>query len=127
MEAHTGNMNRFSGIKSLLHVSASPPVRIQIRSFGFGCCLFICFHSQYVPTDPRELANRIFVTCYMGTENSSEETRMRASNLAEEIGSYHMGETCFVHYIERIDRELSHGWDMCRTLYEQIDRELPHG
>ena len=41
--------------------------------------------------DPKELAGRIFVTCYMGTENSSEETRKRASDLAEEIGSYHMG------------------------------------
>ena len=47
--------------------------------------------SEYVPSDPRELANRIFVTCYMGSENSSEETRKRAACLAEEIGSYHMG------------------------------------
>ena len=49
------------------------------------------FSSNYIPTDPKEFASRIFVTCYMGTENSSEETRKRASNLAEEIGSHHMG------------------------------------
>ena len=49
------------------------------------------FSSNYIPTDPKEFAGRIFVTCYMGTENSSEETRKRASNLAEEIGSHHMG------------------------------------
>ncbi|EDO33760.1 predicted protein [Nematostella vectensis] len=49
--------------------------------------------SEYIPTDPRELANRIFVTCYMGTENSSEETRKRAANLADEMGSYHLGIT----------------------------------
>ena len=51
-----------------------------------------------MPTDPRELANRIFVTCYMGTENSSEETKKRAANLSEEIGSYHLGKI-HVHYI----------------------------
>ncbi|RMX40415.1 hypothetical protein pdam_00009478 [Pocillopora damicornis] len=48
--------------------------------------------NNYIPTNPKEFAGRIFVTCYMGTENSSEETRKRASNLAEEIGSHHMGE-----------------------------------
>ncbi len=42
--------------------------------------------SQWVPTDPRDLANRVFHTCYMGTENSSVETRKRAKELAEAIG-----------------------------------------
>ncbi|XP_031548903.1 glutamine-dependent NAD(+) synthetase-like [Actinia tenebrosa] len=46
--------------------------------------------SNYTPTDPKEFANRIFVTCYMGTENSSAETKKRACNLAQEIGSYHL-------------------------------------
>ena len=55
------------------------------------------FPSSYIPTDPKELANRLFVTCYMGTENSSEETRKRASDLAEEIGSYHMGTEVFFY------------------------------
>ncbi|KAI8336571.1 hypothetical protein BC941DRAFT_494830 [Chlamydoabsidia padenii] len=45
--------------------------------------------SNYIPTDPREFAHRIFYTCYMGTENSSKETRQRAKALAEAIGSYH--------------------------------------
>ncbi|PSR76313.1 hypothetical protein PHLCEN_2v8545 [Hermanssonia centrifuga] len=45
--------------------------------------------STWLPTDPRELSNRIFHTCYMGTENSSTETRGRAKELAEAIGSYH--------------------------------------
>jgi len=45
--------------------------------------------SSYVPTDPKEFANKIFHTCYMGTENSSVETRQRAKELAEAIGSYH--------------------------------------
>ncbi|KAF9967030.1 glutamine-dependent NAD(+) synthetase [Mortierella alpina] len=46
--------------------------------------------SGYIPTDPREFASRIFHTCYMGTSNSSPETRGRAKELAEAIGSYHV-------------------------------------
>lgn len=46
--------------------------------------------ANYIPEDPRELCNRIFVTCYMGTENSALETQGRATNLASQIGSYHM-------------------------------------
>ena len=34
--------------------------------------------------------DRIFVTCYMGTENSSEDTRSRAKKLSSQIGSYHL-------------------------------------
>jgi hypothetical protein len=40
--------------------------------------------------DAQELANRIFVTVYMGTVNSGEETRGRAKRLAAQIGAYHM-------------------------------------
>ncbi|KAL5633160.1 hypothetical protein ACGC1H_003600 [Rhizoctonia solani] len=46
--------------------------------------------SSYVPTDPREFTSRIFHTCYMGTENSSADTRQRAKALSEAIGSYHL-------------------------------------
>ncbi|KAH9893292.1 glutamine-dependent NAD(+) synthetase with GAT domain-containing protein [Cubamyces lactineus] len=46
--------------------------------------------SDYTPVDPRDFANRIFHTCYMGTENSSPETRKRAKDLANAIGSYHI-------------------------------------
>lgn len=42
------------------------------------------------PTDPVEFASKIFHTCYMGTENSSAETRARAKELSEKIGSYHV-------------------------------------
>lgn len=42
------------------------------------------------PTNPKEFAKRIFYTVYMGTENSSEETRSRAKKLADEIGSWHL-------------------------------------
>jgi hypothetical protein len=44
--------------------------------------------SSYIPSDPREFSNRIFHTCYMGTENSSVETRRRAKQLSEAIGRY---------------------------------------
>ena len=42
--------------------------------------------SIYLPADPKEFCGRIFHTCYMGTENSSIETRKRAKDLAEAIG-----------------------------------------
>lgn len=42
--------------------------------------------SNYIPSDPKEFANRIFYSCYMGTENSSPATRKRAKDLAEAIG-----------------------------------------
>ncbi|XP_071942209.1 glutamine-dependent NAD(+) synthetase-like isoform X2 [Antedon mediterranea] len=45
---------------------------------------------DYIPSDPKQLANRIFVTCYMGTVNSSVETRKRAQMLAHQIGSDHL-------------------------------------
>ncbi|XP_069139363.1 glutamine-dependent NAD(+) synthetase-like [Argopecten irradians] len=45
---------------------------------------------NYVPQDPRELANKVFTTCYMGSENSSQETRDRAAGLAQQVGSFHL-------------------------------------
>ena len=45
-------------------------------------------NSAWTPTDPRDLAHRIFHTCYMGTENSSTDTRKRAKDLAEAIGRF---------------------------------------
>lgn len=45
--------------------------------------------SQWVPASPQALAERLFVTCYMGTTNSSQATRSRAKTLAEAIGSHH--------------------------------------
>jgi NAD+ synthase (glutamine-hydrolysing) len=44
--------------------------------------------STYIPSDPREFSNRIFHTCYMGTENSSAETRKRAKQLSEAINRF---------------------------------------
>ncbi|KAI6244592.1 Glutamine-dependent NAD(+) synthetase [Erysiphe necator] len=46
--------------------------------------------SKWRPTDAREISGRIFHTCYIGTKNSSHETRQRAKELAHAIGSYHL-------------------------------------
>lgn len=42
-----------------------------------------------VLTSPKELAKLILHTCYMGTANSSDTTRRRAFDIAEQIGSFH--------------------------------------
>ncbi|CDK25271.1 unnamed protein product [Kuraishia capsulata CBS 1993] len=44
---------------------------------------------EWIPKTPQELADKIFHTCFMGTENSSNETRSRAKELAEKVGSFH--------------------------------------
>jgi NAD+ synthase (glutamine-hydrolysing) len=46
--------------------------------------------SVYVPSSPNELCSKLFVTCYMGTSNSSEDTKNRAKDLATQIGSNHL-------------------------------------
>jgi NAD+ synthase (glutamine-hydrolysing) len=53
----------------------------EYRVGGFGL--------SEVITD-KELANRIFITSYMGSANSSDDTRNRARTLSKEIGAYHV-------------------------------------
>eukprot|EP00249_Psilotum_nudum_P015514 c25368_g1_i1 orf=97-2295(+) len=43
-----------------------------------------------LPKCPKEFANKIFHTVYMGSENSSEDTRSRAERLAKQIGASHL-------------------------------------
>ena len=38
---------------------------------------------------PQQICDRIFHTCFMGSVNSSSETRSRARDLATDIGAYH--------------------------------------
>ncbi|KAK5643637.1 hypothetical protein RI129_007482 [Pyrocoelia pectoralis] len=45
---------------------------------------------EYVPAHATELCKRVFVTCYMASENSSKETKNNAALLGSQIGSYHM-------------------------------------
>ncbi|KAG8525347.1 uncharacterized protein KY384_008991 [Bacidia gigantensis] len=50
----------------------------------------ICKDDEWLPDSPEEICNRLFHTCYMGTEkNSSKETRQRAKDLAKRLSSYH--------------------------------------
>lgn len=46
--------------------------------------------TDYTPDNAAALCNRLLVTCFMGSVNSSKETRRRASQLASQIGSYHI-------------------------------------
>lgn len=49
-----------------------------------------CFKEE-LPSTPEDFCNQIFHTVYMGMANqSSKETRQRAMDLADRIGSYHM-------------------------------------
>lgn len=46
--------------------------------------------SDWIPASPQELTNLIFSTCYLGSKNSSSDTRQRASALARDINAYHV-------------------------------------
>ncbi|XP_022208791.2 LOW QUALITY PROTEIN: glutamine-dependent NAD(+) synthetase [Drosophila obscura] len=46
--------------------------------------------TDYTPDNAATLCNRLLVTCYMGSVNSSKETRRRAAQLANQLGSYHI-------------------------------------
>lgn len=41
---------------------------------------------DFLPKTAQEICERLLVTCYMGTENSSRETKERANILAKMIG-----------------------------------------
>jgi NAD+ synthase (glutamine-hydrolysing) len=45
---------------------------------------------HFFPSKVQDICALLFHTAYMGTENSSSETRERASRLAKRIGSYHL-------------------------------------
>lgn len=43
------------------------------------------------PKTPNDIVNLLLTTCYMGTVNSSEDTRSRAEKLAQKLGAWHLG------------------------------------
>uniref|UniRef100_A0A7S2GF13 Glutamine-dependent NAD(+) synthetase n=2 Tax=Octactis speculum TaxID=3111310 RepID=A0A7S2GF13_9STRA len=57
--------------------------------------------ASYTPTDWRDLCGKIFVTCYMASQYSGDETRRRAEELARHIGSIHTS-----IYIDKITRAI---------------------
>ena len=48
---------------------------------------------EFTPKTKEEIVNRLFHTCYMGTKNSSSETKDRAKQVAMEIGCSHYEST----------------------------------
>jgi hypothetical protein len=60
-----------------MHVFQKAKMGIMFDSFG-KC-------STQVPASANELASRLFSTVYLGTVNSSNETRIRAEALAAEV------------------------------------------
>ncbi|XKL66570.1 hypothetical protein PGB90_009990 [Kerria lacca] len=75
--------------------------------------------ADYFPKDPKDVCNRLFVTCYMGTENSSKETRKRAERLAAQIGSYHIGIT--------IDTAITAMMAIFTTITKKVPKFSVHG
>ncbi|KAI9883270.1 MAG: glutamine-dependent NAD(+) synthetase [Watsoniomyces obsoletus] len=46
--------------------------------------------TTWLPETPQEICNKLFHSAFLGTENSSKETRQRAKDLATAIGAYHL-------------------------------------
>jgi len=44
---------------------------------------------KFYPKSPQDITKRVLFTCYMQSKHSSEDTRRRARQIAEEIGSTH--------------------------------------
>jgi NAD+ synthase (glutamine-hydrolysing) len=70
-----------------LVVSALEAGNMQVES---DTRRLLCEEGLVLPISRQQLANRIFHTVYMGTENSSNATLQRARRLAESIGAYHI-------------------------------------
>jgi NAD+ synthase (glutamine-hydrolysing) len=49
---------------------------------------------DYTPASAQDLASKIFFSCYMGTTNSSKETRERAEKLAKQVGPHTPSGAC---------------------------------
>ena len=50
----------------------------------------------YVPTDPKELCNKIFYTCFMGTKNNSDDTKDRHKKKKKKKFTFFFFLFCFV-------------------------------
>lgn len=46
--------------------------------------------ANFTPRSPQDVAGKLFYTSFMGTKNSSTETRERAKKLATAVGAYHL-------------------------------------
>jgi hypothetical protein len=75
----SGSGNGNSGDKSILQ-----------QRLNKAMALLSSVDVAYVPTSPKEIARRVMHTAYLGTSNSSEETRSRAVRIASQIGTFHI-------------------------------------
>jgi len=74
-------------VHSAIHSdSTQPDTRAQV----LADCRRLCAKDEdWLPSSPQEISGCLFHTCFMGTVNSSNETRSRAKRLAKDIGAYH--------------------------------------
>lgn len=63
-----------------------PDTKVQVIS---DCRRLCAKEDDWLPSSPQEICNALFHTCFMGSVNSSSETRARAKDLARDIGAYH--------------------------------------
>ncbi|VDO94711.1 unnamed protein product [Soboliphyme baturini] len=82
---------------------------------------------SYSPQDARELCNRLFVTCYLATENSSSISQANSSALAADIGrglaSYLVG--C-PNYLVRLENGKNRGCGSTARSVERIIGKFYH-
>lgn len=82
----------FSMCRLVYSTIHSPETSNSTKEQVLRDCLKVCGEapeSPWLPSSPQEVCGRIFHTCFMGTTNSSADTRRRAKQLAEDIGAYH--------------------------------------
>ena len=76
-----------------IRANAHSSVLHESETFGMGCakaCRIGGYDEGAQIASAQELAGRVFTSVYMGTDNSSAQTRKRSGRLAEEIGCTHI-------------------------------------
>ena len=82
----------FSMCRLVYSTIHSPKTSLSTREQVIKDTLRVCGEapeSAWLPISPQDICSRIFHTCFMGTTNSSTDTRRRARELARDIGAYH--------------------------------------
>mmetsp|Transcript_42560 Transcript_42560/g.92706 ORF Transcript_42560/g.92706 Transcript_42560/m.92706 type:complete len:743 (+) Transcript_42560:62-2290(+) len=72
---------------------------------------------NYTPVDAKDLCGKIFVTCYMASQYSGDETRGRAKDLAEDIGSIHTS-----IYIDKITAAVQETFESVEIHTDKLDK-----
>jgi len=74
---------------------------------------------DFSPKKPEEIVNLLLTTCYMGTVNSSEDTKSRAKKLSEKLGGHHLDIS--------IDNAVGAHNDLIKTALNFTPRYSVHG